>query len=59
MVINPQRQYIYVLGLASFITIDKLAQNPNLIFFFLGGGGGGGGGGAGVSEFFNKESKFV
>ena len=45
MVINPQRQYIYVLGLASFITIDKLAQNPNLIFFFFGGGGGGGGGG--------------
>ena len=56
MVINPQRQYIYVLGLASFITIDKLAQNPNLIFFFFWGGGGGG---AGVSEFFNKESKFV
>ena len=56
MVINPQRHYIYVLGLASFITIDKLAQNPNLIFFW---GGGGGGGGAGVSEFFNKESKFV
>ena len=56
MVINPQRQYIYVLGLASFITIDKLAQNPNLIFFFFLGGGGGF---AGVSEFFNKESKFV
>ena len=53
MVINHQRQYIYVLRLAGFITIDKLAQNPNLFFWGVEVGD------AGVSEFLNKQFKFV